>query len=175
MDAEPFMTLDAFQSLPDDSRLWLMATAESLDEAKRAALAADMDALLASWRHKGVAYAGAWTLIEGRILAIAEPTMTSAPSGCAIDGMLRKVNSVAERLGTTFLDEQQVLFRKGASFLALPKAELGARLEDGTLDANTPVVDLSLFTLGDLRAGKLEKPLRATWIGRKFKVPTTAN
>jgi hypothetical protein len=170
MVLEPFMTLDAFQSLPDDSRLWLLAAAESLGDAQRAAMAADMDALLASWRHKGVAYAGAWTLIEDRIVAIAEPTMASAPSGCAIDGMLRKVAGIGDRSSVTFLDEQQVLVRKGGAFLAVPKTDLGARLADGTLDGETPVVDLSLFTLGDLRAGRLEKPLRATWIGRKFKV-----
>ncbi|HJW08706.1 MAG TPA: hypothetical protein VJ483_03680 [Holophagaceae bacterium] len=164
------MTLDAFQDLPDDSRLWLMASAEPLDEARRAALAADMDAILAGWRHKGIAYHGAWTLIHDRILAIAEPTMTTAPSGCAIDGMLRKVHGLVERLGLTLLDEDQVLFRKGGAYLAIPKAELGASLGGGTLDAETPVVDLTLFTLGDLRAGKLEKPLARTWIGRKFKI-----
>ncbi len=166
------MSLDALSHLPDDSRLWLLATAEPLDAAKRASLSADLDALLVGWRHKGVAYQGAWALLEDRILAIAEPTMTTAPSGCAIDGMLRKVHGFVGHLGLTLLDEQQVLFRTERGFLALPKAELGARLEDGTLQADTSVVDLALFSLGDLRAGRLEKPLARTWIGRKYKVAT---
>ncbi|HJU84483.1 MAG TPA: hypothetical protein VJ600_09750 [Holophagaceae bacterium] len=164
------MTLDAFRDLPDDSRLWLLATAEPLDAARRAALAADMDAILAAWRHKGVAYHGAWTLLEDRILAISEPTMTTAPSGCAIDGMLRKVHGLVAHLGLTLLDESQVLFRQDGGFLAVSRNDLGARLEDGTLHADTPLVDLTLFTLGDLRAGRLEKPLARTWIGRKYKV-----
>jgi len=43
-------------------------------------------------------------------------------------------------------------------------------LDDGTLGGSTPVLDLSLYSLEDLRSGRLEAPLAATWVGRKYKV-----
>lgn len=165
------MSLDALNALPDDARLWLLALDPAPDAAASARLAEAMDALVAEWRHKGVAYAGAWTLLEGRILALAEPTMTTAPSGCAIDGMMRKVNRLVDGLGLGMVDPvAAVLVRAQGGLKVVAKTDLEARLADGTLDAGTPVFDLSLFTLGDLRAGKLEKPLARTWIGRKYKV-----
>ena len=158
-------------ALPDDSRLWLLALEPAPDAAALARLGEAMDALVAEWRHKGVQYAGAWTLLEGRILALAEPTMASAPSGCAIDGMMRKVNRHLADLGLGALDPvAAALVRAKGALRAIAKTDLEARLADGTLDAATPVLDLSLFTLGDLRSGKLEKPLASTWIGRKYKV-----
>ena len=163
--------MDALNTLPDDARLWLLALEPAPDAAALARIAEAMDALVAEWRHKGVQYAGAWTLLAGRILALAEPTMTTAPSGCAIDGMMRKVNRHIAELGLTAVDPvAAVLVRAEGALRVMAKADLEARLADGTLDGATPVLDLSLFTLGDLRSGKLEKPLAGTWIGRKYKV-----
>src|SRR5690348_14195843 len=98
------MNMDALLSLPDDSRLWLLALEPAPDAAALLQLTETMDALVAEWRHKGVQYEGAWTLLEGRILALAEPTMTTAPSGCAIDGMMRKVNRLTAGLDLSVLD-----------------------------------------------------------------------
>lgn len=165
------MSLDALNALPDDSRLWLIALEPAPDAAATERLAAAMDGYVAEWRHKGVQYAGAWTLLEGRLLTLAEPTMTTAPSGCAIDGMMRKVNRTLDELGLGRVDPMaSVLVRSASGLRTIPKANLEARLGDGTLDAATPVLDLALFSLGDLRNGKLEKPLAATWIGRKYKI-----
>jgi hypothetical protein len=157
--------LTAFAALPDDARLWLVAFDRPV-AAER--LAPEVDALLGRWRHKGVEYHGTWTLLEDRILAIAEPTLASQPSGCAIDGMLRGVRQIAERLDLGLQDSQDVLARLPEGLRAFIRADLEGRLADGTLGAGTPVLDLALLTVGDLRTGRLERPLAATWIGRKF-------
>ncbi|HET6330127.1 MAG TPA: hypothetical protein VFF76_04995 [Holophagaceae bacterium] len=167
------MSMDALNALPDDARLWLLVLDPAPDAEALAQLTETMDALVSEWRHKGVQYAGAWTLLEGRILALAEPTMTTAPSGCAIDGMMRKVGRLTAGLNLSMVDPATtVLVRLHDGLRAIPKADLEARLGDGTLDAATPVLDPSLFVLGDLKAGKLEKPLARTWIARKHKVAT---
>ncbi|HEX9010932.1 MAG TPA: hypothetical protein VF804_11245 [Holophagaceae bacterium] len=167
----PADTLAPFHGLPDGARLWLMALGQPTDPAT---LAPELEAVLAKWRHKGMQYHAAWTLLEGRILAIAEPTLAEQPSGCAIDGMLRSVHRIAEAAGLTLADPQDVVVRLGDGIHVLPRTDLEARLGDGTLDAATPVLDLALYTLGDLRQGRLEKPLAATWIGRKYKVQAPA-
>jgi hypothetical protein len=159
------MSLSAFSALPDEARLWLLALAQPTEVA---VLAPEMEALIGRWRHKGVQYQGAWTLLENRILAVAEPTLASEPSGCAIDGMLRGVNQIAAKAGVPLEDPQAVLVRLGDGIHAIPRADLQARLEDGTLGGATPILDLALLTLGELRQGRLEKSLAATWIGRKY-------
>lgn len=160
--------LSAFASLPDESRLWLLALTHDTEAAP---LAPELEALLGRWRHKGVQYQGAWTLLERRILAVAEPTLATEPSGCAIDGMLRGVNQLTAKLGLAFENPQAVLVRQTDGIRALPRHEIEAGLGDGTLDGTTPVLDLALLTLGELRQGRLERPLAATWIGRKYLRP----
>ncbi|HEY3270521.1 MAG TPA: hypothetical protein VGJ89_04835 [Geothrix sp.] len=160
-------SLSAFAALPDDARLWLVAFSQPVEAAR---LAPDVEALLGRWRHKGVEYHGTWTLLEDRILAIAEPTLAVQPSGCAIDGMLRGVRQIADRLGLGLQDSQDVLARLPEGLRAFGRADLEARLGDGTLGAGTPILDLALLTLGDLRSGRMERPLGGTWIGRKYKI-----
>ncbi|MBI1751952.1 MAG: hypothetical protein HY014_05855 [Acidobacteria bacterium] len=171
MSLSAFAALPAFSALPDGARLWLLALVQPTDAA---VLAPEMEALMARWRHKGVQYQGAWTLLENRILAVVEPTLAATPSGCAIDGMLRGVNQLASRLGLALEDPQAVLVRLKDDIRAIPRADLEARLAEGTLDGATPVLDLALLTLGDLREGRLERPLASTWIGRKYKIQAPA-
>jgi len=159
------MSLTAFAALPDEARLWLLALTR---ETEASALEPEMEALLGRWRHKGVQYQAAWALLENRLLAVAEPTLAAAPSGCAIDGMLRGVNQLAAKLGIPLEDPQAVVVRLKDGLHAIPRPELEARLTAGTLTGATPVLDLALLTLGELRQGRLERPLAATWIGRKY-------
>jgi hypothetical protein len=157
--------LSAFSALPDDARLWLVAFDRPVDPS---VLAPEIEALLGRWRHKGIQYQGTWALLEGRILAIAEPTLATQPSGCAIDGMLRGVRQISERLGLGLQDAQDVITRLPEGVRVFARTDLEARIADGTLGAGTVVLDLALLTLGDLRQGRFERPLSATWIGRKY-------
>ena len=161
----------SFEHLPDHSRLWLLALDAPADAALQARLGEGLDTIIGGWRHKGQAYQGAWTLLEDRVIAVAEPTMAGTPSGCAIDGMLRKVVGLTASLGLGLLDPARtVLVRRGTGLEAIPKTGLELALAAGALDSRTPVLDLTLYYLGDLRAGRLETPLAETWIGRKYQV-----
>lgn len=163
--------LSAFASLPDEARLWLLALTH---DTEATVLAPEVEALLGRWRHKGVQYQGAWTLLERRILAVVEPTLAAQPSGCAIDGMLRGMNQLTAKLGLALENPEAVILRLADGVRAIPRSDIEARLEDGTLDGATPVLDLALLTLGDLRQGRFERPLAATWIGRKYKIQAPA-
>ena len=156
-------------ALPDHARLWLRALAAPPSAAALPRLLEGLDGLLGQWRHKGQAYAGAFELLHGQIIAVAEPTLATAPSGCAIDGMLRKLDRLAEQLALPILDPANtILVRLDGALRPIPKADLPEALDSGLLTAATPVLDLSLYTLADLRAGKLEVALANTWIGRKY-------
>ena len=160
-----------FDPLPDHSRLWLRALALTPDPATRAELQTGLEEILGQWRHKGQAYQGAAALLDGQIIAVAEPTLASAPSGCAIDGMLRKLDKLTSSLALPVVDPATtVLVRLPEGLKPILKTDLPQALDQGIITPATPVLDLSLYTVGDLRAGKLEGPLSSTWIARKYNL-----
>jgi hypothetical protein len=164
------MITDPFPQLPADARLWVIALDAPAGQGQDRSLEDDLAEVLGRWRHKGNAYQAAWTILEDRVILVAEPHMATDPSGCAIDGMLRKVQRAAEAHGRRALDEDTILVRLPEGLCGISRNELGARISDGTLQADTPVLDRALHHLGQLREGRFERPLASTWIGRKFKV-----
>ena len=165
------MSIYLFPGFPEDARLWVIALDPAGGEPPSTLLAQGLEEILGQWRHKGHAYEAAWEVLEDGLILVVEPRMATDPSGCAIDGMLRKVQRLTASLGRPVLGEDRVLVRLADGLRAFDRAELGDRLADGTLAADTPVLDRALHHLGQLREGQLERPLAATWIGRKFRLP----
>lgn len=166
--------LKPFDGFADDARLWLAAFPRTLLPEESAKLKAHFETFRPHWKTHGEPIDSAFALLEDRILAVAERTMGTQPSGCAIDTMLRQVYKVADLLGLPLLDAQKVLVRASGGLAVVPKARLEAMLQAGELDGATPVVDLSLQHLGELRDGRLERALAQTWIGRKYASLLTA-
>ena len=166
------MGADLFPGMHDAARLWVIALDAAADGGQ--GLEDGLATLFGQWRHKGQAYSAAWEFLEDRLLLVVEPHMATEPSGCAIDGMLRKVQGLAERHGRRVLGEDRVLVRLSGGLRDFDRAELGLRIADGTLRGDTPVLDRALHHLGQLRADGLEKPMARTWIGRKHRIPVQA-
>lgn len=159
-----------FASFPDTARLWLMAFPRPLNEGERAKMAEDFEAFRPHWKVHGTPIESDWALLEDQILAVVENTMGTQPSGCSIDAMLRMSLKLATALDLPILDAQSILVRLSGTLKVIAKTSLEKSLQEGTLDAATPVIDLGLLELGQLRAGKLERPLAQTWIARKHRV-----
>ena len=129
---------------------------------------AGIQAILEGWRHKGQAYEAAWELRDAQLLLVAEPVLAAAPSGCAIDGMLRRVERIAAEVGAHLATDHEVVIRCGQKLELHCRTELSSLLEQGRICSETLLVDRSLHNLAQLRQGCLERPLVKTWIGRKY-------
>lgn len=159
---------DAFSTFPDTARLWLMAFPRPLDEGEKSKLAEGFEAFRPHWKTHSTPIESGWMLLEDQIFAVVENTMGTSPSGCSIDAMLRQSIKLASILDLPFLDAQSIVVRTSGKLRVVAKADLEPLLQDGTLDAATPVLDLGLLELGQLRSGQLERPLAKTWIARKY-------
>ncbi len=146
-----------------------MAFPRPLDEGEKAKLAEGFESFRPHWKTHTTPIESGWMLLEDQIFAVVENTMGTSPSGCSIDAMLRASIKLASILESPFLDAQSILVRTAGKLRVVAKTEMESLLQDGTLDAATPVIDLGLLELGQLRSGKLERPLAKTWIGRKYR------
>ncbi len=164
-DALQLQPCDGF---PDDARLWLAAFPRPLLPEEQARLRAHFESFRPHWKSHGEPIDSAFALLDGQVLAVAERTMLTQPSGCAIDAMLRQVYKASDLLELPLIDAQKVLVRAGGNLQAVPKTRLEAMLQGGEIGSDTPVLDLTLQHLGELRQGGLEKPLGQTWIARKY-------
>lgn len=160
--------------LPGTARVWIYGTDRRLPEAEREAVLSDLRAFVDAWTAHGAALRAGADWIEGRFAVIAVDETSAPASGCSIDAMVRRLAAIETRYGCSLLDGTRVFYRdESGAIEGCDRAAFGARAAAGTIGADTPVFDPTIETLGQLRAGRLERPLARSWHRRLTGRPAT--
>ena len=143
--------------LSNDAYVWIFGISPSLDEHKSDALMRQVNGFLENWAAHGTPIPGAAELREGSFLIVAADEHREK-SGCSIDRMFGTLKQLEHDLGVSILDSNRVFLREGEGVRAVPRAEFrnAATLE-------TPVFDVTVERLGDVRGGAWEKPASQSW------------
>ncbi|MBW3572947.1 MAG: hypothetical protein KY467_17770 [Gemmatimonadetes bacterium] len=160
-----------FDRLPDDARLWVFAAARPLDEGQQQALLSHADAFLARWAAHGAPVVGGRELRHGRFLLVGADERATGVSGCSIDSLFRTLGALEAETGVPLRDGSLVFYRDAdGGIQAEPRPAFRQRAAAGGVTDETIVFDNTIPTVGALRAGGWEKPLRDSWHARAFPV-----
>jgi hypothetical protein len=143
--------------LNNDAYVWIFGISPSLDAQKSNALMLEVDAFLENWAAHGVPIPGAAELREGSFLVVAADEHREK-SGCSIDRMFGTLRRLEKDLDVQILDSNRIFFRDRDAVRAVPRSDFRSA---ATLE--TPVFDVTVERLGDVRAGSWEKPAAESW------------
>ncbi|HEX6037301.1 hypothetical protein, partial [Longimicrobium sp.] len=159
----------SFDQLPDDARLWVFAAARPLDDTQQADLLAHVDDFIARWAAHGSPVVGGRELRHGRFLLVGADERATGVSGCSIDTLFRSLGELEAQTGVPLRDSSLVFWRGAdGQIQAEPRASFRQRVSAGEVDADTTVFDNTVGTVGDVRGGRWELPMRASWHARAF-------
>lgn len=161
--------MTALKHLPDTARVWIFTTAAPLTAEQSTAAENVLSSFVADWRSHGAPISGGHELIDDRFVVIAADETANDVSGCSIDGMFRTVADALERVGVGLADTADIAFRDAAGVRVIDRPAFAKLVREGVIGDDTPVFDQTVKTLGDLRAGKWERPFSAAWHGTHFK------
>ena len=162
------MTRIAFESLPDQGRLWVFPATQTLTATQTDAFVQAVDVFLEAWVAHGVPLRSGRELKEARFLVVGVDVDAEAPSGCSIDALVNRLRGLGSELNVSLIDHAPVWYRDGEEIRTVTRGEFRALAESGAVDSETHVFDTSLTTIGSFRAGELEQPAAETWHGRAF-------
>lgn len=143
--------------LSNDAYVWIFGISPSLDEQKSDALMRQVNGFLEDWAAHGTPIPGAAELREGSFLIVAADEHREK-SGCSIDRMFGTLKQLERDLGVAILDSNRVFLRDEQGVHAVARSEFR---NAATLD--TPVFDVTVERLGDVREGAWEKPAAESW------------
>jgi hypothetical protein len=157
------MPIVPFHTLPDDARLWVFATSDSVTGDRAARLLNAVDGWLAEWKAHGEPLICARDWRDDRFLAIGVDQSTTGASGCSIDALFRILQGLQNELGTSLVGGGRVFYRnRDGDVETVARSEFSERAVSGEVSADTPVFDTSLTTAGAWRAG-FERPAADSW------------
>ena len=158
-------------SLPDDALVWIYPTKAPVGVEVGTQLLARIRAFMSGWRSHGRATRGNVAIVHERFIVAAGSLSPGGQlSGCSIDSLTRTVTSTAQEMGIVLLSPVTVFYR-GADDL-VHSASRGAfrrMAQRRAVHAETPVFDLGLTSVGALRSGAFELPMRDSWHARVFR------
>lgn len=166
------MSAAAFSELPNDARLWVFAAARPLNAEQQETLLARVDEFLDGWLAHGRRVIGGRELRHDRFLLVAADERATGVSGCSIDSLFRRLQELERELGVSLLDSALVYYRaEDGSIQALPRGEFRERVKAGEVGDDTLVFDNTVRSVGEVREGWWELPMRDSWHAKAFPLP----
>ncbi len=157
------MPLVPFDSLPDDSRLWIFAARAPLDDVDAPRLMGAVDGYLKTWKAHGVPLTCAREFRDEHFLVIAVDERASDASGCSIDGLFNLLKEAEGGVGTSLVGGGQIYFRGvGGMVFNCTRREFEHMAQMGEVNGDTVVFDTTLTSMADFRA-RFERPARESW------------
>lgn len=161
--------------LPDSARIWIYVADRRLSAHESSRLLEYLDSFCANWQSHGRQVSSAAALFEDRFAVVAGVIPGGDISGCGIDASVHALERAADELNVGWMSGLMVHFRDGnGNVRSVSRPEFRRLVQIGELGSGTIVFDLSILTLGTLRAGKLEQPAGSTWHARVFRLSGTA-
>ena len=163
------MPLTPFEQLPDHSRVWVFAASRPLTEQETAPLLSATDEFLVKWTAHKVQLASGRELRHRQFLFVAIDEAIAGASGCSIDALVHFMADAEKTLGARLTDNGAVWFRgANGSVECKSRPEFRKLAGAGAVGPDTTVFDNTIETVGALRAGKWETPLRRSWHLKAF-------
>ena len=162
-----------FGGLPDSARLWIFGVGRSLSGAEEARLLESVAAFLGGWKAHGRRLAALHEWVGGRFLLVAVDDRAVPPSGCSIDALVGRLRGLEAEFGTEIVGGAPVWYRSGGTGGAIERVSRPVfrdRARAGLVTGETVVFDLSLERVGELRAGRFERPVGESW-HRRYLAP----
>lgn len=167
---------NCFASLPDDARVWVYPTSQLVPLKIQQRLLEELHEFFGTWHSHGRGTQGDAIVVEDRFIMIAGVLGGGGPlSGCSIDSVTRFFEDMATSLGISLLSPLMVFYRDSDHRLTVVSRGTFRRLvRAGVVTGDTTVFDLSVTSLGALRGGCFELPMRSSWHARVFRAPAMA-
>ena len=110
------MPLVSWSELPDDSRFWCFVSSRPITPDEESLLHKGLEKLCQDWAAHGVPVHAGFSLVEGRLLAIAADEGRTAASGCSIDNRMAALRAIGDPLGIDWLGRMHVYADQGSGW-----------------------------------------------------------
>jgi hypothetical protein len=154
-----------FDQMPGDARLWIYQADRALSEMEYAAVENSLHHLCDTWLAHGAPLRTSFRIAYNHFIILAVDERQAGASGCSIDGSVRLLKSLQERLGVDFFNRQRVAFVDADSIRLHGTGDLKTLFESGILTADSITFNNALSTKADWES-MWRVPARESWLSR---------
>ena len=163
-DERSGMSLVSFDVLPDEAHVWCFGTSREPSSSERERLVGSVREFVSRWTAHGRDLRAGVEWLHDRFLLIGLDESNASASGCSVDALTAHLRHLGAELDLDLLDSAPVWYRDSTGHVQrVSRSDFTDLAARGEVSPHTPVFDLTLSRLGDLRSGRLEADAGSTW------------
>ena len=139
----------SFEHLPDHARLWIYQADRKFSEAEEKVINEETRVFCELWVAHGNPLKTSFRIDRSQFLILGVDEGVAGASGCSIDGSVRMLKSLQERMGIDFLSRSKVPFLIDGNVKLISVRELKEAFASGILGPATLTFHLLAATKGD--------------------------
>lgn len=154
-----------FEQLPADSRVWIYQAARPFTEAEEKIIFDSLKEFCSQWSAHGDPLQTSFLIRHKQFIVLSVDENSAGASGCSIDGSVRVLKELSQRLNNDFFNRTKVAFSEGGQINLYSLQELPKLFESGVLTSASLTFDNLVPDKGSFeKRWKIE--VEKTWLAK---------
>jgi hypothetical protein len=153
-----------FNTLSDNSRIWIFQSALPLDGDSGTQLIQSVHWFINDWTAHQQSLTASAEIRDDFFLVVAVDEAAAGASGCSVDKLFRFVQDFERENGIRLTERNQVVVY-GERATALPLDAVIEQVKSGLISSDAAIYDVTVESLGDYRS-RFVAPVGQTWLSR---------
>ncbi|MCM4150971.1 ABC transporter ATPase [Arenibacter sp. N53] len=154
-----------FNTLPDESRVWIFQASRSFSEEELQQLRQELDTFIADWTAHGSDLRAGYEIRYNRFIILALDQSLNAASGCSIDASVHFIQGLEKKYNMELLDKMNVSYKQGEFVAYKTLVDFKKMAKQKAVSKNTIVFN-NLVTNKHEYLNHWEVPAEESWHAR---------
>lgn len=157
-----------FDSLPEDSRVWIYQANRSFTEEELQEISLKLDQFIEKWTAHGGDLKASYDIRYKRFITIALDQKLNAATGCSIDASVQFIQQLEKDYNVDLLDKMNVSYKQGEFVAYKTLTDFRKMAKDKAVSMNTIVFNNLVNTKAEYLS-EWEVPASESWHKRFMK------
>ena len=157
-----------FNSLPEESRVWIYQANRSFTEQELSEIREKLDTFIENWTAHGSDLQSGYTIKYKRFIVIGLNQNLNRATGCSIDASVHFIQQLEKDYNVDLMDKMNVSYKQGEFVAYKPLLDFKKMAKDKAISKNTIVFNNLVSNIAEFKEN-WEVPASESWHSRFIK------
>ncbi|REG85998.1 ABC transporter ATPase [Winogradskyella sediminis] len=157
-----------FNTLPEESRVWIYQANRSFSEEEIEQLKGQLDTFIEAWTAHGKDLKAGYEIVYKRFIVIAMDQNLNAATGCSIDASVNFIQQLEQQYNVDLMDKMNVSYKQGEYIAYKPLVDFKKMAQQKAVSKNTIVFNNLVTNIAEFNEN-WEVPASESWHSRFIK------
>ncbi|WP_179344859.1 ABC transporter ATPase [Winogradskyella ursingii] len=157
-----------FDTLPEESRVWIYQANRSFTEDEIEEIKSKLDNFIEAWTAHGKDLQSGYKIVYKRFIVIALNQSLNNATGCSIDASVRFIQQLEKDYNVDLMDKMNVSYKQGEYVAYKPLVDFKKMAKQNAVSKNTIVFNNLVTNISEFKEN-WEVPASESWHSRFIK------